>query len=404
MENNQEEKKEKKVWKRPANRQAAADAAQQEQTKKSEDGEPSIGDSSVSEQLKESLSTEIGNVYFRMNENGDYDYWRIMRIQNANVVSCEHNWNPNDVRKFRLSELYKNCMRLESNAILTVSRVIVGYTEKGTPINDIVVMVYDKNKNSTVQFNQPSIICRQAISDVFYQPFCKSTHNPMVGISVTPATCPAEYTMKDMAMCDQVLESMIVNLYRTDTLASILRLIKPSRWNNTLEDLLTNYYNNVILKSVPYDQLPDKMPDTYHGYCRNIELLLWYNNFIYDFYAMMGIQKVKFKIDYPENIDAEKDEYILPQEQVELLQELYQVNMEHVFAVPFDYSLDLEAVKLNAVLVMDSTDTLYVIGFTKSKNEYSKVIDTTAADSLHTIREKLSKAVDLVNKYEKSNG
>ena len=176
-------------------------------------------------------------------------------------------------------------------------------------------------------------------------------------------------------MCDQVLESMIVNVYRTDTLDSIIRLIKPSKWNNTLEDLLNNYYNNVILKSVPYDQLPDKMPDTYHGYCKSIDLLLWYNNFMYDFYAMMGIQKVKFKIDYPKNMNTEKDEYILPPEQVKLLQELYQVNMEHVFAVPFDYSLDLEAIKINAVLVMDSENVLYVIGFTKSKNEYSKVIE-----------------------------
>ena len=141
-----------------------------------------------------------------------------------------------------------------------------------------------------------------------------------------------------------------------------------------------------------------------HGYCKSIDLLLWYNNFMYDFYAMMGIQKVKFKIDYPKNMNTEKDEYILPPEQVKLLQELYQVNMEHVFAVPFDYSLDLEAIKINAVLVMDSENVLYVIGFTKSKNEYSKVIDTTAADSMHMIRDKLSKAADLVNKYEKSNG
>ena len=51
-------------------------------------------------------------------------------------------------------------------------------------------------------------------------------------------------------------------------------------------------------------------------------------------------------------MNTEKDEYILPPEQVELLQELYQVNMEHVFAVPFDYSLDLEAIKINAVLVV----------------------------------------------------
>ena len=154
------------MWKRPADRQDAADAATTSQQTPT-DTEPSIGDSAVSDQLKESLSTEIGNIYFRLNDDGEYDYWRIIRIQNANVVSCEHNWNPNDVRKFRLSELYKNCLRLDSNAILTVSRVIVGYTEKGMPIHDIVVMVYDKNKNSTVQFNQPSIICQQAISDVF---------------------------------------------------------------------------------------------------------------------------------------------------------------------------------------------------------------------------------------------
>ena len=60
------------MWKRPADRQDAADAATTSQQTPT-DTEPSIGDSAVSDQLKESLSTEIGNIYFRLNDDGEYE-------------------------------------------------------------------------------------------------------------------------------------------------------------------------------------------------------------------------------------------------------------------------------------------------------------------------------------------
>lgn len=360
-----------------------------------------IGDASVSEKIEDSLalSQEVGNIYYYWDpDKEDFEYWRVIKIQNTDTVSCEHNFNPNDMAKLKLKYLKTGCQQLLSNAILTVSEVIVGTTQHGTPVRDIVIMVYNRDTNSPSKFGAPDIICRQAISDVFYQPFCTTGRNFMVGLSVTKNTCPAEYSMKDMAVCDQVVESIMVNIYRTDTLDSILRLIRPSKWNRVLEDLLVNYYNQQQISIVN-----PKVPDMYHGYCKNIELLMKSNNFMYDVYQMFGILPVKFKIDYP--YDKENDEgfdgYMLPRDQVESLQDVYETNMERVFAIPFDYSLDLEKFKLNAFLVMDTAGKLYVIGYTKSLNEYAKVIDMTAIEQMQEVNRRISRAVDMFNKYEK---
>lgn len=344
------------------------------------------------------VGAELGNIYYQWNDDiEDFDTYRIVGIQNVDTVRCKCciNGELPFMKKMKLADLRENYYLLISNAMITVSKVIVATRTNGEPIYDIVIMVY-KREDAQTEFNAPDIICRQAMSDIFYEPFCNQTENPYVGLSVSKDTIPVGYTMKDLTVCDKVLESIVINTYKTDTIDTIISLINPDRWNDILERLLNDHYQNKRMKN-PF--LPNTLPDIDDGYCKNIKLLMESNNFMYDFYKLLGITKVNFTINY--DYTRPDDEQPLPEDQKEIIQDIYQTNMAKTFVVPFDFSIDLDKVQLNYVLIMDETNILYIVGFTKSKDEYVKVIDTTVSEDMIRIHEKLSNAVSFYNKYSK---
>lgn len=344
------------------------------------------------------VGAELGNIYYQWNDDiEDFDTYRIMGIQNNDTVRCKCciDGKPPVMKKMKLEDLRENYYLLISHAMITVSKVIVATKTNGQPVYDIVIMVY-KREDAQTEFNVPDVICRQAMSDIFYEPFCNQQENPYVGLSVSKDTIPVGYSMKDLTMCDKVLESIVINTYKTDTLDTINSLINPDRWNDILEELLNLHYQNKRMSN-PF--LPDKVPDVDDGYCRNIKLLMETNNFMYDFYKLLGITKVNFTINY--DTSRPNDEQPLPLEQKEIIQDIYQTNMEKTFVLPFDFSLDFDKIRLNYVLIMDATNILYIIGFTKSPDEYVKVIDTSVSEEIKRIHEKISNAVSFYDKYSK---
>lgn len=343
------------------------------------------------------IGSELGNIYF------DYDVatdtqttLRIMKIQNGTTVTCMINNDPSNMKKFNLVELKKTYKQLLSNYIMAVSRVTVGETSYGI-IEDIVIMIY-KHTDSDQQFHDPDIICRAGVSDIFYEPYCTDRENPMVGISVTPETCPAGYEFKHFYMAlDRVLESKIINLYMIDTLDTIIKLI-GKKWDEIPRKLLIDRHNfkmkNDFLYSIHHKDSSD-IPDTVDGYCKDVYTLLKTNNFMYDFYALYRIVEVKFVIEYADD----GKEYALPLDQKQALQEIYEVNMEKTMVIPYDYTIDLERVKVPYVMVVDATGVLYFIPYTRSKNEYVRKVDTTVIDVMNEVNQKLDQLVNLYNKY-----
>lgn len=339
------------------------------------------------------VGAEVGNIYYTYNEEKeDFDMYRIVSIQNKETVSCIVNGDWGNRKKFKLIELRENFTQLLSNAILTVSKVVVA-TKGKTPIYDIVVMVY-KRDNTDTKFSLPNILCRQSISDIFYQPFCNAEENPMVGFSVTNDTLPAEYEMGDLIWMDEVIESSVINLYKTDTLESIYALV-GNKYDSVLRELLSAHVKSKTSQEV-WNYTKKHLPDNLHGYCKDLMTLLKVNNFMYDFYQMFGIINVTFKVDY---LKGRTNSLSLPNEQREALQEIYQINMAKTMVVPFDFSIDLSEVTVPYVLVMDSTGSLYFIAYTRSEHEYVKQIDTTVVENAMTINQKILNAVEFYDKY-----
>lgn len=344
------------------------------------------------------VGAELGNIYFKFDENAEEPtLYRIVRIQNKDTVSCMINNNKKNIKKMRLEDLRKDFTLLVSNAIVSISKVIAVHTQHGKPIFDIVVMIY-KRDDTDSEFTVPDVVCRQATTDVFYEPFCNTEVNPMVGLSVSQTTIPANYTMQDMTICDEIIESLIINTYRTDTLDTILDMANEPKWNETLEELLLDKYDADRRKN-PF--LPETPPDRLReGYCKSLRLLLETNNFMYDFYELLNITPVTFIIN-PDNIKTDDGIYTLPQDQKELVQHIYQVNMERTGAIPFDFTVDLESIKVPYVLIMDASGKLYLIMYTRSKDEYVRVYTTTVKSDIDEVHKKLSEAVAFYDKYSK---
>lgn len=337
------------------------------------------------------VGAELGNIYYKWNDETDnYDMLRIVKIQNKETVSCVLNGDISTTRKMNLVKLREEYEQLLSNAVLTISRVVSAYTPNGTPIPDIVVMVF-KREDANTEFSEPDIVCRQGISDIFYEPYCNQEENPMVGISVTKDTIPSGYNISMITTMDHVEESMIVNIYRTDTIDTILSIL-GTKWNDVLIDLLQNKYNTDRQTDI---FLQKECPDTYYGYCKNLRLLFQTNNFMYDVYQLLGMVKVKFEIPFNEDIANNQ----LPIDQKEKLQDLYEINMAKTTIIPFDFSIDIDRVNVPYILVMDSTDTLYMVVYTRSEHEYVKQFDTTVLEQMAEINKRLCETVEYYEKH-----
>jgi len=340
-----------------------------------------------------SIGSEIGNIYYNYDEENDVvDTYRIMRIQNEDTVSCMINNDPKQIQKVKLAALKKHFQLLLSNIVLSVSKVVAAQNEHGMELEDIIIMGHVRKEGETITNDEPDIVCRQSLSDIFYQVFCNEHENPFVGISVTKHTCPVEYTMRALTAMDHLEDSIIVNIYRTDTIDDILKLVDEKRWNPTLLKL---YEDKIKASERTYPLFTPDPSGVEYGFCQNLRSLFINNNFMYDLYGLLGIMQVTFKIDYPEN---DENGYSLPLDQKELLQQLYETNMEKTIVAPFDFSVDLSKINMPYVLIMDNTNTLYLVGFTKSVNEYAKTYSSIPED-MKAVREKLSNAVSYYDKY-----
>lgn len=346
------------------------------------------------------IHMELGNIYYRYDEEKeDNEVLRIVKILNEKEVSVS-NEDTHTIKRMELKELQKDYEKLVSHAILTITEVAIGSNANGTLIRDVVIMVF-RNEVNMDEINSdttPDIVCRQGITDIFYEPFCNEGENPMAGISVSKETIPSGYDMDMIRHCDEVLDYKIVNLYRKDTIDTILYLIEKGssdKWDTIILNMMKAKYDSDRQKN-PF--LPADLPkDPYYGYCHTLRELLVTNNFMYDFYYLLGITKVTFEIPF----NPELKENPLPDDQRIALQEIYEMNMCKTLVVPFDYDIDLERVKVPYVLAMDATDTLYFIAFTRSETEYVKKIDTTMMEQVATINNQLSEAVEFYNKYSR---
>lgn len=304
------------------------------------------------------LEKELGKIYFRYNsENDNFDQIRIIQICQNNKVRIA---TPGGVtsRVVEFSWLKENGYDpLLEDAIVQLSTVQVGSKDTDW-FDDVMVTAYQYN--SKRDYTLPDVICRQGMTDVFYAPYCTDGQNRMVGLSITPDTCPAGYDMKIFLTANKVYRSRMINTYKTDSLKDIYKLFGKDMTSDANQILKKNqeaYFKNIQRKT---GRRP-KAAISYDGYCNNLFQLLKENNFMYDFYKMYGLTEMKYAIG--------TDQVSLTDEQKNEAEKLFGITITKNTIIPYNYTINLDQINMKYFLIRDANGITYIIAYTSSPEE-----------------------------------
>lgn len=242
---------------------------------------------------------------------------------------------------------------LESIGVITFNIIKVRENE------DVVVTLVRKT-DIKMGLSAPCVICRQSVTDFFYNLLSNVEDHGFVGVSVSERTCPTNINYSHLLACDDIVHSNMVNIYYDDTIDSVLKCIPIGKFNSTLTTLFNKHAKasgNPTVKLKKEDK----------GWCRDIKDLLVMNNFWIDVDQAYQITDVDFKID--EHIVEKKDEAgatynSFTPDVMRFLSSTFQINIVDTIVVEYYYDIDLsEYHNENYVMLRDSEEKLYLVTY-----------------------------------------
>lgn len=306
------------------------------------------------------------------------------------------NLDTNEKKKIKVEDL-KGYTPLEPDGICTFSTVLVEDYSTGKISKDVIVT---GTKYLNMKFGDvtPYCICRQSVTDIFYNMLCKSEEDTIVGLSINRDNIPAGFDFGILLSCKEITYSDYVNFYRTDTLDNILELIKISKFDTALEDM----YNEHI-KAVKDPSLQFK--SEHKGWCKNLKKLLSENNFQEDLNEMLGITKVDFDISNfiieKKLTNDSKESYTSITDDLRYwLSSIFKVNIKDAYILEYNHDINLsEFNDMRYVILRDSENHLYILSYTLD-GEY-KEAELEAKDKELDFSSKFR--INFYNKYKVNN-
>ena len=106
-----------------------------------------------------------------------------------------------------------------------------------------------------------------------------------------------------------------------------------------------------------------------------------------DIYSKIGIIKTDFKLEFNKPISDEN--------KVFLSMMCGGINIVKAVPIKFGYDIDLNAIKMKYMIVMDSDEILWIVPFTSTKDEFSPVeFYKITAEQTNKIQERLKKCIE----------
>lgn len=189
--------------------------------------------------------------------------------------------------------------------------------------------------------DMPYAICRQMSADVFGSTF--DVENPIIGISISQDSCPANVDYRVMLACTGLNYSRMIAVYLDDTLDKILSL-----------------FDNKIFDKVFETIIHPRWGDT-KGCCRSLEELLRMNNFMYDFRKCFGIKELPFEITEDDVKSEQLDEL-----NTNFLENELKVNIAETYLIEYSRDIDFSKFKRKYVLVSSADNgfsKVYIVGY-----------------------------------------
>lgn len=308
----------------------------------------------------------LGTKFYRYIED---DKIEIIRVYKSNEVDVSVYDTSNEDNKFKLSlkELEDKYVRLNPHAIINFCIAKVGNN-----LDDVIVAMH---KYSDITSNEPTpyAVCRQNITDVFANQI-KISDKMYVGCCMSLYTCPQDVDYRMMIACNGITKSVSVYSYLDDSLDDILRFVKLKDYNRALESLFEDHIKYEASKNPVINSLKNRIlnQDHYDGYCKTLKLLLEENNFMYDFYQAFNI------IPIDKEVIIDKETSTTTADVIDIIENIYNINITSSLCIKYGYDIDLDNIDNDHVLILDSTDNLYVLAYTASG---TKSIDLTKTES-----------------------
>lgn len=344
------------------------------------------------------LYNMIGYKLFKEKEDGTIHMIRIVGMKKPFKITSTtkdpseitiYDYDTNERKKVRVDSL-KDYSPLEPDGI-AVFNIVNIRDEKGNLCKDVVVTA---SKFLNVKMGLSSIpyaVCRQNITDIFYNLMAANEEDTLVGLSVNQDTCPANFKYQIMFAADSIIYSDFINFYRIDTLDDICSMVKVMKFNDVLNDLFTRHINHI--------NRPELVFKSEHGgWCKDLKTLLTENNFMSDINQMLGVTQVEFKIDdYLDTVtrSVEGSDNIKYQvanvEFATWLSLTFKINIKEAAVLEFGHDINLGDFNDNKYLLFrDSENKLYLIVYTEDGEFFEKDLEDKAKELDFSTKFKMS--------------
>jgi hypothetical protein len=287
------------------------------------------------------MKNNVGDKFYKFNENDELVINRITRIQNDNC--------------FVLTDEQGNSIKADNKALEGFTKIkpdgyitsaIVGLQDG---FKDVIITLH-KREDIENGDNTPYCAARQNILDIFTNQI-KKEDTTYIGVSISKDTCPDDVDYNIVLACNKMIHMYMVSVYIDDTFEDIINLIPTKKFDEVLVGM------NKTIANV-------------QGYCTSLKQLLDENGFMYDFYRAFKITRVPFSMELPQGEEQER----LQEQQRLYLQDVLKVEMFETYVLKYSKEIDLKKILRNYVLVSDINNKLYVVGYDKGEyvNSYYK--------------------------------
>ena len=351
------------------------------------------------------LYNMIGYKLYKDNGDGNSHMVRIVGMRKPFKID-KSTKDPSEITIYDYADGEKKKVRVDSlkeyspikpDGVFTISIAHIR-DKKGNILRDVVATA-SKYINMELGLSKlPYAVCRQNITDVFYNLISTSEEDNLVGLSINQDTCPSNFDFRIMFGCESIEYSDYINFYRTDSLEDILSLFNRKKYNEVMKENYMRYVKHINKPELAFKS-------ECGGWCKDIHTLFKINNFETDINQMLGITKVKFNIsDYTVEKDLPGKEgvkyTIANDEFMYWLSYTYGYNITEASILKFDHDINLADFNNNSYfLFKDNTETLYLIVYMVDNEHYEVDLKAKAEELDFSTKFK----IDFYNKYNKNN-
>lgn len=330
------------------------------------------------------LKVMLGCRLFKEKENGELDILRIYKLRkrkdgeiDPSKITVKRENSNEDPFILTVDDL-KEYTTLKPEAMMTINIAKLKDSETKKEVKDVIVTIA-KIIDIELGFDQmPFAICRQNITDIFYNLLSKDESNMMVGLAVNKNNCPSNFDYRMLLACDDFEYTTMISYYRTDTLEDLFKFIPTLKYDDVLYESFKAH-----MKSVGIPLSLGKTHDK--GWCKNLKTLLTENGFQADMNEMFGISDVDFCMDdyLKEKQLPNGEKYTSVIDDLKYwLSNIYKVNINDITALEFDHDINLgDFNNARYFFIRDNTKKLYMMVFTEEGEYYEADLEAKVNQS-----------------------